>query len=263
MKTLDEVRAFVAHEASRLEPASGNVRALSETIDASGGIGDLLRRLNSGGYGRHWAGAAVFAAMSLPDKLRASLIPCENVPLRPDAPELAFLRHTVLPLLAHRHDEAQVLSLPCAHGLEAIALAGECAAAGLRSFAVHGIDAQRACIDAARAGSFPYPGQPHVQCMFDAALASHLRFRTADVFRHPLGGPFDVIVCRNLLGFFTSQHAHKAALALCGALRAENAFLFVDDLALEKHAQAFDGLPLRRIGGLPVFCVLPAATAST
>ncbi len=262
MKTLDEIRAFVTHESARLDPASPNLRELLAAIDASLDAQDLARRLQAGCRGKYWAGSAVFSAMTLPDKIRANLVDCRTSLPPPDAPETAFLRETILPPLALRHEESHLLSLPCAHGQEAAFLAGECVDAGMQAFRVHGIDAQRACIESARSGTVPFPGSSHLHSAFDADVVRHLQFRSADVFRHPLGGPYDLIVCRNFLGYFAPAHARKAAAALCAALRGDNAFLLVDGHALDRHPRTFDGLPLRRIGTLPIFCSFPPSASS-
>ncbi len=255
MKTLDEVRALIAYEAARLDPDSRYVRELTAVVDASLSVQDLAARLNAGCRGKHWAGDIVFGKMTLADAIRSNLITSEPSLMRFEAPELEFLRESVLPRLAQRQGEAQLLSFPCSHGEEAVNIAGECLDAGMKTFIVHGMDLQRACIDSARSGMLPYRDIPrHVRCLVDVSVMDYLRFRTADVFKDPIGGPYDLIVCRNFLGYFTPGVAHKVLQTLCASLRTNNAFLFVDDFILGKHPEIFDRLPLRRIDGAPVFC---------
>src|SRR4029079_16109576 len=108
MKTLDEIRAFIAHEATRLDPGSRYVRQLTAIVDVSLTVQDFAKRLHAGSRGKHWAGEAVFAAMSLPDKIRANLVTCETSLMRHEAPELELLRNTVLPSLSQRQGEAHL-----------------------------------------------------------------------------------------------------------------------------------------------------------
>jgi len=259
MKTLDEVRAHVAALAAPLDPQSRYVTELLAIVNAAQSVEDLFRRLDAGCRGKHWAGEDAFTAMSRLDKLRCNLVTNETQLMRFDAPELAFLRGTVLPAIGGADRETKVLSLPCSHGEEAVSLASELLSGGWSRFKVQGLDVQAACIEQARTGVLPYPGLPAgVRCVVDRPLRKHLRYRVADVFADDLGGPYDLIVCRNFLGYFVPDSVRMALRRLCAALRPDYSFLMVDDFILSKHPECFDGLPLRRIDGVPAFCAFTA-----
>lgn len=134
-------------------------------------------------------------------------------------------------------------------------LAIECLEAGLREFMVHGKDVQPSCIEAARTGRITFQGLPkYVTGLVDPACMSRLSFGVADVFTDDIGSGYDLIVCRNFLGYFTPDAIAAVAKKLADALTFEAAgYLFVDPFVLRKHPEAFADLALECVRGLPVF----------
>lgn len=259
MKTIDDVRKFIAEEASRLDPGSRYVTELLDIVARSADAADLERRLAGGSRGAHWAGTDAFERMTLEEKLRCNLVTNETCLMRFDEPELAYLRETVLPDLKSRGG-ARILSLPCSHGEEAVSLAIECLEAGMDEFIVHGKDVQPACIESARRGRFPFQGLPkYVTCEVSPTVMSHLSFSVADVFDRAIGEDYDLIVCRNFLGYFTPQVVAQIGRKLANALTFDRpGYLLVDRFVLGKHPEAFSDLPLARVRderlrGLPFF----------
>ncbi|HTM67839.1 MAG TPA: CheR family methyltransferase [Candidatus Binatia bacterium] len=261
MKTIDDVRRFIAAETRRLDPNSRYIAELLAIVDRSADAADLEARLDRGSRGAYWAGDATFGAMSLEEKIRANLVTNETCLMRFDEPELAYLRETVLPDLKTRNG-ARILSLPCSHGEEAVSLAIECLEAGLDEFIVHGKDVQPSCIEAAKRGRFPFQGLPkYVTCEVSPAVMSRLSFSVADVFAgaDAIGSDYDLIVCRNFLGYFAPQVIAEIGRKLANALRFDaDAYLLVDPFVLRKHPEAFSDLPLQRVRdervrGLPFF----------
>lgn len=256
MKNLDDVHSFIAEESARLDPNSRYIAELLEMVRRSSDVADLERRLGADSRGRYWAGETAFDRMTLEEKLRCNLVTNETSLMRFDDAELAYLRGTVLPDLKARHG-ARILSLPCSHGEEAVSLAIECLEAGILEFMVHGKDVQRACIDAARTGRIPFQGmRRYVTGLVAPECMSHLSFAVADVFADPIGQDYDLIVCRNFLGYFTPAVIAETARKLANALTFDETavgYLLVDPFVLRKHPEAFSDLPLARVRGLPFF----------
>ncbi|MEY4744753.1 MAG: chemotaxis protein methyltransferase [Candidatus Parcubacteria bacterium] len=254
LERLDQVREFVARETRNLDRDSRYITELAEIVDRSADVADLERRLDAGCRGKYWAGEATFAGMTLEEKLRCNLVTNETCLMRFEEPELRYLRGIVLSDLKTR-DGARILSLPCSHGEEAVSLAIECLEAGIREFMVHGKDVQPACIEAARTGRIPFQGLPrYVTGLVDPACMAHLSFAVADVFADPVGQDYDLVVCRNFLGYFTPAVIAAAARKLADAITFKApGYLFVDPFVLRKHPEAFADLPLERVSGLPVF----------
>lgn len=254
LNTMDDVRRFIVREAARLDSGSRYVVELLAIVGRSADVADLENRLAASSRGRYWAGETTFAAMTLEEKLRCNLVTNETCLMRFEEPELRYLRETVMADLRTR-DGARILSLPCSHGEEAVSLAIECLDAGLREFMVHGKDVQPACIEAARSGRIPFPGIPrHVTGLVDPAVMSRLSFSTADVFKDDIGSDYDLIVCRNFLGYFTPMVIAEVLKKLAAALCFDRiGYLLVDAYVLRKQPDGFAGLPLARVPGMPAF----------
>jgi hypothetical protein len=251
IRTLDDARAFVRRQAERLDPLSRYIPELLAIVDASKDVGDLERRLLAASRGLAWAGEETFRRMTLEERLAVNLITNETSLMRFETAEIAFLRRRILPFL--RTTPGRILSLPCSHGEEAVSLAIECAEAGIPDFLVQGYDIQPACIETARSGRIPLSGMAgYVTGVVDPALLRHLRFDVADVFRDAIPAAWDLVVCRNFLGYFKPDSAREVLLKL-GAVLAERAFLMLDAFILRKHPEILEGLPLSPFDGLPFF----------
>jgi chemotaxis methyl-accepting protein methylase len=255
MQSLKEVRLFIDLEALRLDPGSRYITELLEIVGRSADVADLEHRLDASSRGRHWAGAQAFDKMTLAEKLRCNLVTNETSLMRFDERELRFMRR-ILQEMASKPD-VRLLSLPCSHGEEAFSLAIECIEAGMKDFVVHGLDIQPACIEMARSGVIPFPGLPRrVRCVVDPDVVARTTFGVADVFTDDIGGGYDIIVCRNFLGYFSPDAIASVLKKLANALTFERTgWLLVDQFVLDKHREAFYNLPLAQITGLPVFTV--------
>ncbi len=253
LNDLDAVRSFIRQESGVLDKDSRYVSELLYAVDRAKDVADLERLLAADSRGAYWAGAGTFARMSLEEKLRANLITNETTLMRFDGPEIDFLRKEIVPFLRDNAEGGRILSLPCSHGEEAVSLAIECLEGGCGHFLIDGIDIQPACIDTARSGIIPLSGMPkYVHGYVDPVVMGHLRFRHGDVFKDHLGGPYDLIVCRNFLGYFRPRTV-ALALRRLAAVMAPQSYLLLDRFILAKHPEAFHDFPLVCHGELPVF----------
>src|SRR5262245_31017709 len=117
-------------------------------------------------------------------------------------------------------------SFPCSHGNESVSLAIEMLEAGIPAFTVAGFDIQRACVETARTGSIPVAGLPrHVTAHVDAVVMAHLSFNELDVLTQPIPGRYDLVVCRNFLGYFRPEVGAAVIDKLLGALARPGCFL--------------------------------------
>ncbi|MCA9299693.1 MAG: hypothetical protein KDA28_11535 [Phycisphaerales bacterium] len=249
--TLPDVRAFVAEATGRLDPASRYITELLAIVDASSDVADLEARLDRGCRGRYWAGEETFSRMSLREKLQVNLITNESQFMRFEVGELSFLRETVIPWLDGTR--GRICSLPSANGEEAVSLAIECVEAGVTPFDVRGFDIQRACVETARTGRIPVSGLPkYVVGLVDERIRRHLSFDVADVFVDAIPGPFELVVCRNFLGYFQPEVV-AGVLDTLQELVVWGGFLMLDEFILGKHPELFDAFPFTRLGEFPFF----------
>jgi chemotaxis methyl-accepting protein methylase len=134
-----------------------------------------------------------------------------------------------------------------------VSLAVEMLEAGVGFFHISGFDIQRACIETAMSGRIPVAGLPrYVVAHVEPKVMNHLSFYELDVLRDPVPGKFDLVVCRNFLGYFTPDVGRAIVEKLAAALNAPGCLL-VDSFILGKHPPLLEGLGLRRVDGLPVF----------
>jgi 2-polyprenyl-3-methyl-5-hydroxy-6-metoxy-1,4-benzoquinol methylase len=253
LSDLNAVRSFIRQESGVLDKDSRYVAELLYVVDRAKDVADLERLLAKESRGAYWAGPGTFGRMTIEEKIRANLITNETTLMRFDGPEIDFLRKEVVPFLRDRLVPARVLSVPCSHGEEAVSLAIECLEGGCSDFVIDGIDIQPACIETARSGIIPLSGLPkYVQGYVDPAVMTHLRFRTGDAFKDPLGGPYDLIVCRNFLGYFRPRTVAVILKRLASAM-APRSYLLLDRFILGKHPEIFRDFDLVCHGELPVF----------
>lgn len=130
----------------------------------------------------------------------------------------------------------RLLSAPCASGEEAWSLAALCRARPARlGSRVTGLDLLPEALEAARAGRYPPAhlrrlGPAQRRLLFDAvefpagvaAISPLLRrfvdFRRQDLLAHFPPGPYDAILCRNLLIYLEPPAQHALILAAARAL---------------------------------------------
>ena len=250
-ETLDAVRAFIGDRAAVLDPGSRYIRELRELVDASRDPADLVERLDRGCRGRLHAGDDTWARMTPAEKVLSNLVTNETQLMRFEASEVDLLHAEVLPWL--RGTPGRVASIPCSHGLEPVSLAVEMLEAGLPFFHIAGFDIQRACIDTAMSARIPIAGLPrHVVAVVEPKVMNHLSFYELDVLTAPVPGRFDLIVCRNFLGYFTAPVARGLVEKLLSVLNVPGGLL-VERFITQKHPEVFAGLGLAQAGELPFF----------
>lgn len=265
---LAAVRAYVAAQSAALDPHSRYIPELLAFVNASAGPADLERRLLAGCRGQRHAGPAVFAAMPLHEKLLANLITPETTLFRFTEGELEALDREILPRLHGR--KARILVVPCSLGDEAFTMAAFLLKVKIE-FEIHACDIQPQLIAAARTGrlTFGYPLEfLETPGKVGPEVLSRIAFEVADAFNlpHPpcaAGGEtgaqrpscFDVILCRNFVGYFTPQKAHELVHGLAARL-APGGVLFLDSFCVNKFpalAPELHARGLRRQGDRPVF----------
>lgn len=256
LNSLDAVRAWITHASAPLDPQSRYIRELLAIVSESTTVAELEARLVSGCRGSRHAGVDVFANMSLKDKLRANLITAETELFRFAEGELEASR-TVLAARGGEH--IRVLIVPCSHGEEAFTMAAFLLGEDAR-FAIRAFDVQAALIAEARTGrlTFGFPLR-HLESpgYVGRDVLDRITFECGDAFDLPLGDDdmFDLVLCRNFLGYFIPE---KAA-ALTGALArrlAPSGRLFLDSFCLGKLpsiSRALEDAALTRVAGQPVF----------
>lgn len=253
MESLTEVREYIRAQSARLDPGSRYITELLAIVDRSADVKDLEARLGASSRGEYWAGDETFARMTLAQKLLVNLITNETSLMRFETQEIGHLRSHVFPQLKAR--EARLLSMPCSHGEESVSLAIELLESGAERFTVQGFDIQPACIETARSGKIPLSGLPKwVLGLVDPHVMKHLRFDPGDAFVDPFGGPYDLVVCRNFLGYFTPEVLRGLLPRLVDAVL-PGGWLLLDEFILKKHPSLFEPLhpSMARAADLPLF----------
>lgn len=148
---------------------------------------------------------------------------------------LAMIRERVLPMVRDRRPHVRAWSAGCACGEEAYTLSMMLADAGLGSrYRVLGTDLSPKAVASARRGTY---GRWALRGLDEETVASYFegasdalrvadRFRTHVVFEQhnlldplPSGwGEFDLVLCRNVLIYFTPEAVRRAAEVLSAAL---------------------------------------------
>lgn len=260
LDTRDDVRAFIRTVAKTLDPASRYVTELLAIVDASTDVGDLTRRLQEDSRGMRFAGTQVFARMTLEQKIRCNLITNETVLFRFSEGEWLTLQRRLIPRFARR--TGRILSAPCSHGEEAYSLAAACLQAGV-DFRLDAIDIQPECIAEGKTGrltmGFPVEYLETPAIVGKNALGK-IAFRVGDLLTTPgdEGIPdarWDLVVCRNFLGYFVEDVAVRCASMLASRIEPAGA-LFLDSFCIGKFptlAPALAKAGLTRDADHPVF----------
>lgn len=257
LQSLDDVRAQVARLSERLDPESRYIRELLKTVDSALDLEHLERTLQTNCRGLRHSGEEVFAAMSLEEKLLANLITPETSLFRFSEGELEALGEHLIPLLAGR--KARALVVPCSHGEEAFTIAAHLLKHGL-DFEIEAFDIQPALIEEAKLGrlTFGYPlDYLEHPGRVSEAVSSRIRFRVGDAFRLPLpeDAQFDLVLCRNFVGYFTAPVAESLVSALAARVRRDGVLL-LDGFAIGKLPSAVGvlaALGARQLRGRPAF----------
>jgi len=254
---LEAARQFVVDTARALDPESRYVSELLAVVDAARDVGDMEARLVAGCRGQRHSGADVFAAMSLADKLYANLITPETALFRFAEGELEAVEALLSGASGGR--PLDVLIVPCSHGEEAFTVAAHLLGRGAR-FGIRAFDLQPTLIDEALTGrlTFGYPPEYLASPGYvGAEVLERIRFEVGDAFALPLddADAFDLVMCRNFLGYFVPERAVELARGLAARVRG-GGVIVVDGFCLGKFAQlasALEETGLRRKTGHPVF----------
>jgi chemotaxis protein methyltransferase CheR len=162
------------------------------------------------------------------------------------------------------------LSAGCSTGEEAWTLAMVLAGVERRLFRVVGVDRSSVALEQARAATYAAECQTNVPAAYtkcielDGAsllvrdwLRARVSFLQADLLSGPPPGPFDVIVCKNVLIYLNQEAARRVLGALYAAL-APSGVLVLARAELGK-AKA-EGLPVLALApGISVFQAPPGA----
>ncbi len=254
--TLDEIRTRIERVSRQLDPDSRYISELLVLLDAAGDVAEFESFLE-GSRGQRHAGADVFAQMDLSEKILANLITPETTLLRFTEGEMEAIDLELLPRLKGR--SARALIVPCSHGEEAYTMAAFLLKVGI-DFQIEAFDIQQALIEEARTGrlTFGYPPEylAHPGRVATAVL-DRIRFEVGDAFALPLKeeARFEVILCRNFVGYFKYEQARMLVRSLCSRLTSDGV-LFLDSFCLAKMPRLVDKLEaagVRRLDGRPVF----------
>ena len=259
-----DVRRRAQELARTLDQGSRYLGDLLALLDASRDVPDFEQRLAKESRGARHSGAEVFASMSLEQKLLANLITPETSLFRFSEGELEALDRQLLPMIRGR--KARVLIVPCSHGEEAFTIAAYFLKLGV-DFGISAFDIQPALIAEAQTGrlSFGYPSEHLAQAgRVSERVLAHIDFAVGDAFALPLPPTerFDVVLCRNFVGYFEPSTAARLVDQL--ALRvAPDGVLFLDGFCVSKLPVLLDrlsALGARQLYGRPVF-QLPGGAA--
>jgi chemotaxis methyl-accepting protein methylase len=252
---LAEVRLYIQTNAARLDPSSRYISDLMSVVSASSDVADFEARLDSGSRGQRHSGSDVFAKMTLAEKIVANLITPETTLFRFSEGEMEAIDRHLVPHVANR--KAEILIVPCSHGEEAFTMAAYFSKVGME-FHIHAFDVQPALIEEARSGrlTFGYPVEFLATPGYVAErVLKKISFEVGDAFALPVERTFDLILCRNFVGYFVEE----VAIDVVEKLRARVApggVLFLDSFCLgklpgiERHLA---GRGMQRLFGRPAF----------
>lgn len=253
--TLESLRAFVGEVSQDLDPGSRYVSELLAVLDACKSVEDYKRRLEdrdrvetfrqdgavpSGGErGRSWVDETTWSGMDLYERTLANLLTGETRMMWAAEGAINF---TLLPeVLKGLPSPRRALSIPCSTGKEPFSIV----IAALRSqleVSVVGVDRQASYVERARAGSLiPHwrdmelPGvdiylhwdESSRRATVDPSVLSRVSFEQGDVLTGELPeGPFELVSCRNLLGYFRGETLRTAVTNVMSRVAEGGVLLF-------------------------------------
>ncbi len=247
LETLDQVLAFIDYVAADLDPDSRYVRELRALVLESRDVEDLQVRMFAGCRGLRHSGVFVYMHMSFQDKLRANLITNETDVSRFESYELRGIRASLLLMKMKRllrdpqnsPAELQILVAPCSTGAEAYTYAMATIEDDVAA-RIQGWDIQFEALRAAASGvldvGIPSRFLEH-SARVSAEVLGRVQFDQMDLLRSNLGnhlGLYDLVSCRNFLGYFTLPVVQSVVGRLVSLLGSEGV-LVLDSFVLEKH----------------------------
>jgi chemotaxis protein methyltransferase CheR len=264
---LADVRRYVLEVAQGLDPGSRYVSELLAVIDASTDLADYDARISDperaaayrldgagvsdGGRGLSWLDDETWAGMDIFERTLANLVTAETrMMFRFEPRDLALLEPSFREV--SRGGGPSILCVPCSTGKEVFSYAILALRAGLEGVRVQGVDRQRAYVERARTGKLVYHWRdrefedadrfleargPREAIVREAVLA-RCSFETGDLLAGALpAGPFDLVACRNLLGYFRGEALVRAISNLDARTR-QGGLLLLDPFVLDDPALA-------------------------
>lgn len=264
--TLDAIRAFVAEVAGDLDAGSRYIRELNAALDAATSVDDYLARLDDrerldafrrdgsqsskGERGRSWLDAETWAAMDPFERTLSNLLTGETRMMwaGDGAPDFACLAEVLSDLPAPR----RALSIPCSTGKEAFSLAIAALRADIE-LSIVGVDRQPAYVKRASSGllvphwrdrdlpdvdTFLLFDPEHGTTQVTPEVLACCNFEQGDVLTGELPpGPFPLVLCRNLLGYFRGETLTTALTNVLARL-APGGTLLVDPFVTDGEEMA-------------------------
>lgn len=268
--TLADVRAYALEVARDLDPGSRYVRELLAVIDASADVDDYLRRLSdaertsefkqdgskasSGERGFSWVDDETWSEMDVWERTLSNLLTGETRMMwaGDGAPDYAQLPE----VLGALPRGGRVLSVPCSTGKEPFSIAIAALRAGRDDLSVTGVDRQAAYVARARSGRLvahhrDWAADDAVRFLVRDArgratiapqVLERCAFEAGDVLTGalPPAGAFDLVSCRNLLGYFRGESLDLAITHVFARARPGGVLLldpFVADAPDMRQAQ--------------------------
>lgn len=269
--TLPALRAFALEVAKDLDPGSRYVTELLATLDASKTVAEFSARLcdpertaefkqdgaqvSRGERGFSWVDDETWAEMDVWERTLSNLLTGETRMMWAGDGAADYAR---LPeVLQGLPPGARVLSVPCSTGKEPFSIVIAALRAGREDVRVTGVDRQSAYVVRARSGTLV----THHRDWTDEAAAAFLTrdergrttiaprvlercdFEAGDVLTGalPPAGEYDLVSCRNLLGYFRGESLDAAITNVFARVKKGGVLLldpFVADAKDMAQAQA-------------------------
>lgn len=238
--TLPGLRAFVLEVARDLDPGSRYVSELLAVLDAATSVEDYLGRLQDreraarfkqdgsgpsrGERGYSWLDDGTWARMDAWERTLSNLLTGETRMMWAGEAAHELERMAAALTIAAPAGPLRLLSVPCSTGKETYSLVIACLELSREVQAV-GVDRQASYVECARLGrlvphqrdrAHPW-GERWLMTLegggtgIDPRVLQRCRFERGDVLTGELpAGPFDLVSCRNLLGYFRGEPLERA-----------------------------------------------------
>jgi len=244
LKNVDDVENYIDDIVHMLDPDSRYIKDVWDIVAGAAGIDEVGDGLMAKSRAGRIVGRETFKHMSLAAKLYASLVTPETYYYRFSGPELALLKE-IYRERSREDVRVRIASVPCSICLEPITLAFEFLKVGGRGeFSILGIDCQEEFLRSAEfsahldefmkfrsaenGDNFEGVGTGHMR----GEIESRIRFDVLDLFADELPTGFDMVFCRNILGFFNSHYQAKGMEAVVSML-GEGGTLCLDEYILD------------------------------
>jgi chemotaxis methyl-accepting protein methylase len=250
LESITTVKDYVQKLSTMLDPNSRYINELLLTIDNHESIESLDSYLTRSSRPALQIGSRILEQMALSQKLYANLVTPETYINRFSEQEISYLKSFYIKRQS-LGNATKIASVPCSIGLEPLSIARILWNHELKnSFTILGIDKQECYFKELSRGQLPaylntneisFPigmiSDKRHKNRLSAELFSLLSFKALDIFEDSLPHGYDLIFCRNLLGFFRSELQIKA-LNKISAMLVKDGVLCLDLYVLtQPHAQ--------------------------